>query len=141
MVEARAWFEKAITQNDHLALAYINLGRVSFSEKDFPGVEAFIGKALTLAAPDASELTLLAYAQLADRHLDQTIRTGQQAHSLQLTHHALVHLLAAKAYELQGKNEDCARELQQFLNEEPTGTRAEEVRHVLANLQANASGH
>jgi tetratricopeptide (TPR) repeat protein len=139
MAEARASLEKAITLNDHLAMAYLNLGRVSFTEKDFPGVEASIEKALSLAAPDAAELTLLAYAQVADRHLDQAIATGRQAHLSQLTHHAFLHVLAAKADELEGKREDCAQELQQFLNEEPTGRRADQVRHVLANLQANAS--
>jgi tetratricopeptide (TPR) repeat protein len=139
MAGARASLEKAITLNDHLALAYVNLGRMSFMEKDFPGVEAFIGKALSLAAPDAAELTLLAYAQLADGHLDQTIATGREAHRSQVTHHASVHLLAAKADKLEGKDEDWAGELQQFLNEEPTGKRADQVRHALANLHANAS--
>jgi tetratricopeptide (TPR) repeat protein len=141
MAEARASLEKAIILNDHLALAYVNLGRVSFTQKDFPGVEAFIGKALSLAAPDAAELTLLAYAQLADRNLDQTIATGRQAHRSQLTHHALVHLLAAKADKLEGKDEDCAGELQQFLNEEPTGTQADQVRQMLANYHASSSPH
>jgi tetratricopeptide (TPR) repeat protein len=141
MAEARASLEKAITLNDHLALAYVNLGRVSFSEKDFPGVEAFIGKALSLAAPDAAELTLLAYAQLVDRHLDQTIATGREAHRSQLTHHALVHLLAANSDKLEGKDEDWARELQAFLDEEPTGTRADQVRQALANFHPNASAH
>jgi tetratricopeptide (TPR) repeat protein len=141
MAEARESLEKAITLNDHLSFAYVNLGRVSFAEKDYPRVEAFIEKALSLAAPDAAELTLLAYAQLADRHLDQTIRTGQLAHHSQLTHHAFLHLLVAKADELEGKDEDSARELEQFLNEEPTGKQADQVRRVLANFHANASRH
>ena len=141
MAEARASLEKAITLNDHLAFAYVNLGRVSFTEKDYPRVEAFIEKALSLAAPDAAELTLLAYAQLADRHLDQTIGTSQLAHRSQLTHHAFLHLLAAKADELEGKNEDSARELEQFLKEEPTGKQADQVRRALANFHANASRH
>jgi len=141
MAKARASFEKAITVNDHLALAYLNLGRVSFTEKDFPGVEASIEKALSLAPPDAAELMLLAYAELADHRLDQAIATGRQAHRSQLTAHAWLHVLAAKADALEGKSEDCARELQQYLNEEPTGTRADQVRHALANLQANPSRH
>ena len=94
---------------------------MSFTEQDFPGVEGFLGKPLSRAAPDAAELTLLACAQLVDRHLDQTIATGREAHRSQLTHHALVRLLAAKADKLEGKDEDCARELQRFLNEPHQG--------------------
>ena len=141
MGEARASLEKAITLNDHLAFAYLNLGRLSFVQKDYPAVEAFIEKALSLGAPEAGELTLLAYAQLSDRHLDQSIQTVQRAHRSQLTHHAFLHVLAAKADELEGKDEDGARELEQFLKEAPTGTRADQVRRILANFHANASRH
>ena len=49
--------------------------------------------------------------------------------------------LQSKADEWQGKGEDCARELEQFLNEEPTGTRADQLRPVLANFHANVCAH
>jgi tetratricopeptide (TPR) repeat protein len=136
--QAREALQKAVSLDDHMALAYVNLGRVSFSIKDFPEVETFIGKALSLAAPDAEQLKLLAYAQLADHHFDQAIETSRQAHRLQLSHHAFLHVLAAKANELKSKSDDSIAELQQYLREEPTGPRAEKIRNVLAAFQAQA---
>ena len=138
IAQARAALERAISVNDHLALAYVNLGRISFRTNDFPGVEGFISKALNLAAPDADELTLLAYAELADRHLDQVTETSRQAHRSQLDHHAYLHVVAAKADEMQGKDDAAVAELQQFLGEEPTGKRAERVRTMLAKFQSQA---
>jgi tetratricopeptide (TPR) repeat protein len=134
--QAREALQKAITLNDHMALAYVNLGRLSFAVKDFPAVEALIANAQSLAAPDAEQLKLLAYAQLADHHFDQAIETSRQAHRLQLSHHAFLHVLAAKADELQGRTDDSVAELQQYLREEPVGPRAEKVRNALAAFQA-----
>jgi tetratricopeptide (TPR) repeat protein len=136
--QAREALQKAVSLDDHMALAYVNLGRVSFTIKDFPEVETFIGQAMSLAAPDAEQLKLLAYAQLADHHFDQAIETSRQAHRSQLSHHAFLHVLAAKADELQGKSDDSIAELQQYLREEPAGPRAEKVRNVLAAFQAQS---
>jgi Tfp pilus assembly protein PilF len=135
MAQAREALQKAIVINDHMAMAYVNLGRLSYRTKDFAGVEGFINKALTLGAPDADELTLLAYAELADRHLDQVIETSHQAHRSQLGHHAYLHVVAAKADEMQGKDDVAVAELQQYLSEEPIGKRAERVRTMLAKFQ------
>lgn len=132
---AREALQKAIALDDHMAMAYVNLGRVSFTAREFPEVEAFIGKALSLAAPDADELTLLASAQVADRHLDQAIETSRQAHRSQLNNHAYLHVVAAKANELEGKDDAAVAELQQYLSEEPTGKRSERVRTMLAKFQ------
>lgn len=135
LAQAREALQRAVAINDHMALAYVNLSRVSFRTKDFPAVEVFIGKALSLAPPDADELTLLAYAEVADQHLDQVIETSRQAHRTQLVNHAYLHVVAAKADELQGKDDAAVAELQQYLSEEPTGRRAERVRTMLAKFQ------
>ena len=136
MAQAHAALLKAIVINDHMAMAYVNLGRLSYRTKDFAGVEAFISKALTLAVPDAGELTLLAYAELAGQHLDQVIQTSDDAHRSQLNNHAYLHVVAAKAEELLGKDDAAVAELQQYLSEEPSGQRAERVRTMLAKFQA-----
>ena len=139
MAQARGSLKKAIAINDRFAVAYVNLARVSFSEKDFPAVEGFVEKALSLAVPDGGELTMLAFAQLGDGHLDQTIATSGQAHRLQLAHHAFVHLLAARADELLGKSDEYMAELHQFLSEEPSGPRADQVKGILAKYPAEAT--
>jgi tetratricopeptide (TPR) repeat protein len=135
LTQAREALLSAIALNDHMASAYVNLGRVSYNAKDFPGVEASIGKALSLAAPNLVEYTLLAYAQLADRHFDEAIATTRQAHRSQLGHHAVLHLLAAGAEDMQGKDEAATADLQQYLDEDPTGPRADEVRKAIADAR------
>lgn len=137
--EASEALQKAATLDDHMALAYLNLGRVSYATKDFPAVERFVGRALSLGAPNAGELTLLAYAQLADRHLEQVLATSGQAHRLQLSHHSYLHVVAAKADAMQGKSDEAMAELQQFLSEEPAGRRAEKIRSTLAAARAEGS--
>jgi hypothetical protein len=53
-----------------------------------------------------------------------------------LNHHAFLHVLAAKADELQRRSDDSVAELQQYLREEPAGPRAEKVRNALTAFQA-----
>ena len=133
--QAREALESAIALNDHMVSAYVNLGRVSFNAKDFPVVETSMRKALSLAQPNVTEFTLLAYAQLANRHFDDAIATCRQAHRSQLSHHAVLHLLAAGAEDMQGRDEAATADLQQYLDEEPTGRRADEVRKAIANAR------
>jgi len=138
--EARAVLEKAIALDDHLAPAYVNLGRLSFLESDFPHAESLLSKALSLApAANADELFLLAYAQLTDQHLNEAIETSRQAHAARMSEHALLHLVAANACEKQNRIADSISELELYLSEEPTGSRAEKARKALAALQAQAA--
>lgn len=138
--EAREALERAIALDDRLTPAYVNLGRLSFLGKDFPSAESLLAKALSLApAQNADELFLLAYAQLADHHLDEALLTSRQAHVGGFDRHASLHLLAANAYEQQNKIDDCIAELQFYLSEEPDGSSAEKVKRALATLQARAS--
>jgi Flp pilus assembly protein TadD len=133
--EARNALQKAIALNDHMGPAYVNMARLSFEAKDYAAAESFINKALSLAAPDTEELTLLAFAELSDRHLDQAIETSHRAHTSQLAHHAYLHLVAARADEMENKISDSMAELRQYLNEDPAGPRAQDVRTALATFQ------
>ena len=135
--KAYAALQSAIALNDHMAPVYLNLARLSFRAKDFAEVETDVQKALTLGPPSTEELTLLGVAQLADRHFDGAIQTSSQAHRSQLTHHAFLHLVAARAEDLEGKADaSVSEELQQYLNEEPNGSRADEVKKSLAVIGA-----
>ena len=140
--KAREALESAIALNDHLAAAYLNLARLSFRAKEFPEVETDVQKVLALAPASTEELTLLAVAQLADRHFDGAIQTSDQAHRSQLSHHAFLHLVAARAEDLEGKADDSvSAELQQYLNEEPNGSRVDEVKKSLAILGSRPATH
>lgn len=136
--QAREALQKAISLNDHLAPAYVNLSRVNISANDFQDAESLLSKATSLAPPDAATLSLLAFAQLSDQHLDQAIETSHQGHATRVSQHGFLHLVAARAYEQKHRIPDSIAELQLYLSEEPGGPRAEEVRKALATLQTQA---
>ena len=134
--QAREALQRAIALDDHLAPAYVNLGRLSFLENDYAGAESLLTKAVNLEpAANADELFLLAYAQVTDHHLDQAIETSRKGHA-KFGQHAFLHLVAANAYEQQHRIADSISELRTFLDEEPTGPRADKVKTAIATLQA-----
>lgn len=129
--------QKAIAIDERLGPAYVNLARIRFLQKDFSGAESLLSKARDIApVQDVQELFLLAYAEVADKHLDQAIATSRQGHSMQLKQHAYLHLVAANAYEQQIRISDSISELRTYLNEEPSGAQSEKVRSALATLEA-----
>ena len=132
--------QNAVALDDHLAPAYVNLGRLSFLENDFPGAEYFLTKAMSLAPPaNADELFLLAYAELTDRHLDEALETSQRGHAARFNQHAFLHLVAANTYEQKRRVADSMSELQMYLSEEPNGPQAEKARRALATFQAQTA--
>ncbi len=139
---ARRALQKAIELDEHLAPAYVNLGRVSFLENDFPIAEALLTKARSLSpATNADELFLLAYAQLKDKHLNKAIETSKEAHTRQLSGHASLHIAAANAYEQQEKTPELMAELELYLREDPNGPQVEKVRTALGILKARFTQH
>ena len=136
-VEARKALEQAITLDDHPPQAYVNLGRLCFFEKDYPGAESLLAKAVGLeSSAQSGELFLLAYAQLTDHHLDQAIQTSRQGHEAGVSQHGYLHLIAANAFEQLGRVPQSISELESYLNEDPKGQQAETARRVLAIFQA-----
>jgi len=134
--DARSAFQQAISLDDHLAAAYVNLARLDFAEKNFTGAESLLNKESGLGTPSADELNLLAYAEMTNQHFDQAIETSRRAHASQLSHHAFVHLIAAHVYEQLAKITESVAELQTYLREDPTAARADEVKKAIATLQA-----
>jgi tetratricopeptide (TPR) repeat protein len=127
--------QKAITINDHFAPAYVNLGRMSIATNDFPSAETALNKATSYDPTDAMTLVLLTYSQFMDRHLDEAIATSRKAHTLAGAH-AFVHQVAARAYEQKRDGANAIAQLELFLNEEPSGARADIARKELAALHA-----
>lgn len=135
--QASEALRQAITLDDHLAIAFVNLGRVSFREKDYVGAESFLTKAIRLAPPtDAGELFLLAYAQLSNHHLNEALETARGVHETSVDNHGYLHLVAANAYEQQGKIAESIAQLEFVLREEPPGAEMEPVRVALEKLKA-----
>jgi tetratricopeptide (TPR) repeat protein len=132
----REALQKSISLNDHFAPAFVNLARMAITDRDFPVAEAFLDKAAGMEPANSQNLVLLANVELLDRHYDQAIATCRKVHALAQESHALVHYIAARAFEHENRISDAVAEFQIFLSEEPSGERAEAVRKELAGLQA-----
>lgn len=131
----REVLQKAIGINDHFAAAYVNLGRMNIATGDLPGAEAALSKAASCDPTDAMALVLLTYSEFMNHKLDDAIATSKHAHLLDGSH-AFAHQVAARAYEQKHEAAGALAELELFLKEEPTGSRADAARKELAALQA-----
>jgi tetratricopeptide (TPR) repeat protein len=131
----RQALQKAISVNDHFAPAYVNLARMDIVDRNFPEAETMLTKATSSDPNNAQTLVLLANVQLLDKHYDDAIANCRKAHSMPQDPHALVHYIAARALEHENRPTEALTELQTFLQEEPTGPRAEAVRKEIAGLQ------
>jgi tetratricopeptide (TPR) repeat protein len=131
----RAALERAVELDHHLAAAYLNLGRMDIADSDFSAAEDKLNKAAADNPSDPMALVLLSYCQFKDQHVEEAIETARRAHSL-AGEHSSVHLVAAKAFEQKRDARGATRELELFLNEEPTGERAEQAKKDLDVLRS-----
>ncbi|HLV88877.1 MAG TPA: tetratricopeptide repeat protein [Candidatus Sulfotelmatobacter sp.] len=136
LAKERDALEHAIAADDHFAPPYVNLARLDINTKNFGGAEEALNKAASLAPADAMTLVLLGYAQFMNHHLDDAIATAKKAHTLQ-GGHAFTHQVAARAYEQKQDAANAIAQLQLFLEEEPTGPRAEIAHNELAAIQSS----
>jgi Flp pilus assembly protein TadD len=131
----REALEKAIGIDDHLALAYINLGRMKIAASDFSSAATALQTASALDPTEGVTLLLLAYAELMEQRFNEAVATSRRAHELQ-EHPAFVHRLAARVFEQKGQLDRAIAELRTFLEEEPTGPRADAARKELKIVEA-----
>jgi tetratricopeptide (TPR) repeat protein len=122
--------ETAIRLNDHFALAYLNLGRLTVAAGDFPAAEALLDKASTFDPTDPMALILLSWAEFQQGHFDEAIATCRKAHLLAKAH-AFAHRVAARAFEQQRNRAGAVAELESYLREQPAGPPAEAARKEL----------
>jgi tetratricopeptide (TPR) repeat protein len=133
--QEREALQKALSINDHFAPAYVNVGRLNIAAGDFSGAETALNRAAAFDPTDAMTLVLLTYTEFMSRHIDQAIATSRKAHTLPGSH-AFAHQVAARAFEQKRDGANAIAELEQFLKEEPEGSRADVARKELAALQA-----
>lgn len=134
-VREREALQKAISINDHFEPAYVNLGRMNIAIGDFASAENALRQASSCDPTDAMTLVLLSYSQFMDKHFDEAIETSRHAHMLQGPHSS-AHHIAARAFEQKHDAANAIEELQEFLEEEPTGREADAARKELATVLA-----
>jgi thioredoxin-like negative regulator of GroEL len=137
----RAALQKAVNLNDHFAPAWVNLARMAIVDRDFRTAQGFLDKASALTPTDSMTLLILANVQLLNLRYDDAIATCHKVHSLGQDSHSLVHFIAARALEHQSRLSDAEEQLHTFLQEEPSGVRADAARKELASLRRQTASH
>jgi tetratricopeptide (TPR) repeat protein len=133
-VNEAEFLQKAISIDDRLVPAYLNLGRLDIASGKFPDAEAALARASTIDPTDPLALVLLAYAEYIDHRFDAAIATSRQAHALDKPH-AVAHRIAAGAFEQKNEGTKAIAELELFLKEEPAGPRADAARQEMEKIK------
>ena len=134
-VHEREALEKAMGLNEHFAPAFVNLAKLCLRERNSTQAETLLESASRVEPSNAETLTLLAEAQLLNKHFDAAITIAHNVHVMPHEHLAVVHYVAARALEHENRLAEALAELQIFLTEEPQGTRADHVREEIEQLQ------
>ena len=134
---AKSEFETAAKLDEKFAGSFLNLGRLALSEKDYATARSNLGRAASLRPKDAVILSTLVYAQNGNHQYQEALETTHRVHALEHKRVANVHYVAAAAA-LGLKDFDAAeRELNFFLDEDPTNAMAPAARRHLAALALN----
>ena len=126
--------EKAISLNDHFAPAFDNLGKLCLRQKNFARAETLLEKSVSVDPANMGSLMLLAEAQYMNHRYDAAIVSALHAHTAP-QHPSFVHYIAARSYQQEGRQKEALAEFRLFLQEEPTGARADYVRGDIAKMQ------
>lgn len=131
----RESLEKAISLNGHFVPAYVNLAKFSLKQQNSARAENLLEIANRFEPASPEMLTLLAEAQLLNKHYDAAIASAHSVHALPHQNFAVAHYIAARAFEHENRFSDALAELQVYLNEEPQGARADHVREEIAQIR------
>ncbi len=127
--------QKAIAIDNHFASPYVNLAKLCMKEQDMVQAESLLENANRADPNNAETMTILAQAQLMNKHFDAAISSAHDVHGIPHANFAVVHFIAARAMEREGRMQDALAELRVFLTEESTGARADQVRREIEELQ------
>jgi tetratricopeptide (TPR) repeat protein len=132
----RESLQTAIRLDEHFAAALVNLATMAVVDHNLPEAEPLLNQAAAADPNNVQTLVLLAKVQFAQRHWEAALATCHKVHFVHLGEEPFVHYIAAKALEQESRAADAATELHTFLDEEPTGPRADAVRKEMAAMEA-----
>lgn len=131
--EAEA-LQHAIAVDSHFVPAYVNLGRMEVAEKKFGAAESELKAAVALDPENGIAFVLLTYAEYMNKHFEDVIKDCNKVHALNNVPHAFAHWSAAFALEQKHQIAEAGAEFSTFVQEEPSGQRADDARKELANI-------
>jgi hypothetical protein len=86
---------------------------------------------------DPEILTLLALAEYRNHHYDDAISTVRRLHAGEHKQFAAAHVVAAAAWQAEGKLDGVEAEYRVFLQEDPTNASAADARRALTQIEEN----
>lgn len=133
--KAHEEFARAVALDDHLPGSYLNLGCAQMQLQRYAEAEESLKKASSLAPIDLVLLKALTYAQFKNRNYPAVIATVRQVHHQNHADAALVHLLAAGAWEAQDHLGEAQDELETLLSEDAKSPLSGQVRRILEQVK------
>lgn len=134
---AKTEFETAAHLDAKSSGSFLNLGRLSLSENDFPSAQGYFEKAASLRPMDPAILSSLAYAEDQNQQFQQALDTVDRVHRIDHKGMANVHYMAAIAAMSLHDSQRMERELNLLLTEDPSNALAPSARNNLAILAHN----
>ena len=134
---AKTEFETAAHLDAKSSGSFLNLGRLSLAEKDFPSAQGYFEKAASLRPKDPAILSALAYAEDQNQQFQQALDTVDRVHRIDHKGLANVHYMAAIAAMSLHDSERMERELNLLVTEDPSNALAPSARNNLAILAHN----
>jgi len=128
-------FAKAVALDDHLPGSHVNLGCAQMQLNRFAEAEESLKRAAALAPTDVMIGMGLTYAQFKNHNYSAAIATTHQVHRQKHEGAALVHLLAASAWEAQDRLAEANDELETLLSENPKSPLAGQLRKMVEQLK------
>lgn len=126
--------QRAIAIDSRYVDAYLNLARMNIAENRFSDAETALRNANAISPEDGVILVLQTYAEFMNHHLADAVNDCKKVHALNNVPHAFAHWTAAFALEQENQIAEAGAEFRAFVNEEPTGERADSARKELANI-------
>ena len=136
---AREAFEKSVSLNDKNAEADRNLARILIHDGNYPRAADLLKKSLMVEPLNPVTLTLLCVAEMESGDSEGALATARRTHQLPHEGYPLVHYVAGRALEQEGKPQEAFAEYQTYLRESPNGAEASQVRSAVARLGAPTS--
>ncbi len=131
----REALEKAVSTNDSCIPPMVSLAKLDLEDQNTPAAAPLLTKALAAEPTNMEALVLQARLDLMENRFDKAIAEALRIDTMPHKGYAIVHYIAASAYEQQGHFDEAIQQLQAFLKEEPSGPGAELVRKEMESIQ------
>lgn len=132
----RESLQTAVRLDDHFAAALVNLATMAVVDRNLSEAEPLLNRAAAADPNNVQTLVLLARVQFAQQHWEAAVATCHKVHFVHLGEEPFGHYIAAQALERENRHADAVSELHTFLQEEPTGPRADTIRKEMAAMEA-----